>query len=159
MQEVVLGELKLLMAQDPNGLLKTEVVVKAAEDPASPLHKYFTWDDTKAAARWRTEEAGQLIKAVSLYVEPLDIKVRAFTSLDIDRTLNGGYRLTTDVLADAGLRDQLLQTALREIKQMESRFGHLQELTKLWETTKDVEVSLDRRTKRKLRLATLAGAR
>lgn len=41
-------------------------VVNAARPPASPLHKYFTWDDEIAAERWRQVEAARLFQSVAV---------------------------------------------------------------------------------------------
>lgn len=141
-------ELELLIAKDPNGLLLPETVVTTAADPASPLHKYFTWDDSEAAARWRITEARQLIQSVRVYIAPLDIRVRAFTSLGSDRLTGAGFRKLTDVMEAPDLRQQFLITAYKELTSLESRYGHLEELTRVFEAAHDLDsVVSDRKVK------------
>jgi hypothetical protein len=41
-------------------------VVAAAQDPGSPLHSQFTWDDAIAGAKYRLIQANRLIQAVIL---------------------------------------------------------------------------------------------
>ena len=42
--------------------LNERAVVQDAADPTSPLHTYFEWDDTEAAARYRLSQAASLIR-------------------------------------------------------------------------------------------------
>jgi hypothetical protein len=44
-------------------------VVAFATLEDSPLHSYFTWDDTEAAKRWRKHEARQLLNHLLVIVE------------------------------------------------------------------------------------------
>lgn len=154
MQEKVLSEFQRIMSRDPNKLLRPEAIVAVATDPDSVLHKYFTWDESKAADAWRIQEARMLINRVQLYIEPLDIKVKAFTSLATDRASGSGYRQLTDVMADPGLKDQMLATALNELKETQSKYQHLEELATLWTTIPEIEAKLDRRKKTTLKVAT-----
>lgn len=57
-----------LKALEENGRLTPDEVVKAAKDPKSVLHEYFTWDDSEAAEAWRTEQARRLIRSVTVVV-------------------------------------------------------------------------------------------
>lgn len=74
--------------------LSPDDVVRAASDPASPLHRYFTWDDTAAAHQWRMCQAETLIRRcrVEVVVEDVSIRVPAYvrdTTQDRDER---GYR-------------------------------------------------------------------
>ncbi len=57
-------EIKAL--EDRAGKLTPEQVVEAASDESSALHSCFTWDDSEAAARWRLDEARELIRSVRI---------------------------------------------------------------------------------------------
>ncbi len=46
------------------GVLHPANVVEAAQDPASPLHADFEWDDGEAAIQHRLNQARTLIRAV-----------------------------------------------------------------------------------------------
>ncbi len=50
------------------GRLTPMLVVEDAEDPGSPLHDQFEWDDTVAAKAWREEQARTLIRSVHLVI-------------------------------------------------------------------------------------------
>lgn len=48
------------------GRLTPEQVVNAASDESSALHACFTWDDSEAAAKWRLDEAREIIRSVRI---------------------------------------------------------------------------------------------
>ena len=61
-------ELRALHSRD--GVLTCEAVVREARAKSSPLHGYFTWDDSRAAERYRLIEAGRLIATVKIEYTP-----------------------------------------------------------------------------------------
>lgn len=110
------AEFTAIAAMDrENGLIKAEHVLARAEGTSSPLHKFFTWDDEKAADEWRLMQARYLIRSFKIEVEPLVI-VPAFVSLGSDRTNGGGYRWTGEVLPQVDLKKNLMLTVLQDIE-------------------------------------------
>ena len=59
------------------GKLDCAEVVKAATSAQHPLHKYFTWDDTEAARKYRLIEAGDLIRSAHVEFREGSIRVVA----------------------------------------------------------------------------------
>lgn len=57
-----------LIASKNEGSLTPEDVVNDAKYDNSPLHKFFEWDDGEAAAKYRLEQARQLIRSVRVNV-------------------------------------------------------------------------------------------
>jgi len=107
----------------PQKLLTTQRVVAAARDPKSPGHRYFTWDDKKAAHRWRLDEAERLIRKVYVINQDSGAKTPAFVSLLPDREKpGGGYRATAEVLSSKALRAQLELTAKAELRAWTERY-------------------------------------
>lgn len=51
-----------------NGTLTPALVVKDAKPKASPLHACFEWDDGVAAAKYREEQARELIRGVEVRI-------------------------------------------------------------------------------------------
>lgn len=128
--------IEAVRAADPEGLLRPEAVVEAARDDSSPLHSYFTWDDTEAARRQRLHEARHLIRVAVTVLPNSTEPVRAFVSLSTERgkaqpgrvTGGSGYRLITKVLTDEQAREQLLADALRELEAFRRKYARLAEL-------------------------------
>lgn len=141
--EKVIGELKRIEAE--NGILQAEKVVEAARPKKSILHNYFTWDNNEAAERWRIYQARNLIRIVVQVIPGSDEKktVNVFASLTSDRTEEGGgYRSIVNILSDAGMKRQLLQDALEDMKRFEERYESLKELAEIFAAFKKVRDGL-----------------
>ena len=60
-------------------------VVSEAKRKRHPLHKYFDWEDTEAAKKWRLHQANSMISRVQIIVSPQDKRtVNAFVSISDD---------------------------------------------------------------------------
>lgn len=117
-------------AQNKQGLLRAADVVKAAVSSDSPGHKYFTWDNATAGAKYRVIEAEKLIRRVYVIDADNGAKAPAFVSLLPDRELpGGGYRATADVVSSKALRAQLELTAKAELRAWTERYQMLSGLT------------------------------
>ena len=64
LSEEALQELRAI--ENRAGRLTPEQVVNAAADESSALHDCFTWDDSDAAAKWRLDEAREIIRSVRI---------------------------------------------------------------------------------------------
>jgi len=137
MDEVV-KELQRI-AKKHRGLLQPATVVEYAEDPKSPLHDYFDWDDTEAARKWRLHQARNLIRVCIEYrqvgEEPREFKV--FVSLRQDRSNGFGYRRLTDVLSDAELTLQLLHDCHADYRTFYEKYKSLKQLSEVLARTED----------------------
>jgi EAL domain-containing protein (putative c-di-GMP-specific phosphodiesterase class I) len=88
------------VASAHGGLLTPEAVVKEAADPASPLHRYFEWDNRKAAHQFRIEQARRLIRSVEI-----DVSVSASRSVVVapryvSAPTRSGYLSISDLSRD-----------------------------------------------------------
>jgi hypothetical protein len=116
-----------------NGRLDQEAVVEAARSPDSALHDHFEWDDRKAANSFRLDQAGHLIRCITVEMPKRggdDVPTRAFVSVvrDGDRS----YTSTAHALSDAELRQQVLDTAWRELEAWRQRHAELIELAEVF---------------------------
>ena len=120
------------LAKARDGILRPVEVVEAAEPEDSPLHDWFEWEDGKAAAEYRLTQARRLIQVTVEVIERPDVEpvtVRMFTSLGRDREQHGGgYRLTTTVLSDSDMRQELLAEALAELRRWQAKYQTLKAL-------------------------------
>lgn len=72
------------LARERGGLTPRRVI-SAAKAKTNPLHDYFEWDNSKAAERYRIQQAGALIRAI-VFIELADnnaepVVVREFHSI------------------------------------------------------------------------------
>jgi hypothetical protein len=132
------------------GMLKPENVVKFAENEATHLHKCFEWNDSKAANRYRLNQARQQI---SMYVTVVEspkgpVKIRAFQSLPSDRQSGGGYRKTTDIMQDDALVAELVGSAMKDLATVRQRYEAVQALSPVWEAADQVATRVLRPVKK-----------
>jgi len=131
-QELLRQELSKLVSA--GGVLRPEDIVAAARSKSSPLHPYFEWDDSAAAAAYRLIQAAALIRYVKISVETKSDKVvivRMFESLPSDRGDDTGYRTIHSIMNDEMKREELLKTALCELEAFRIRYRHLCEFAGL----------------------------
>lgn len=103
--EEVGAELKKIASITPT------TIVKLAKDKSSPLHKYFEWDDTEAAKKYRLTQARNLILAIGFESE--NGFTRAFESVVIN---NNRVYIPIDKIANSpDLIDQVMKAALGEL--------------------------------------------
>lgn len=121
------------------GILRPADVVRAARPVNSPLHSRFDWDDTTAAHQWRLEQARHLIRVCiqMVNVGGRQIESNVWVALTADKP-DGGYRVLTDVLKDAGLRDALLRNAFEDMQRFRQKYGKLKELAEVFAAMKRV---------------------
>lgn len=60
-----------------DGLLTPKAVVAEASNPKHPLHKYFEWDDSVAAQKYREEQARDLFQRVKVEITTHTMEIRA----------------------------------------------------------------------------------
>ena len=101
-----------------NQVLTPQLVLEAAENPESPLHHYFTWDNDTAAEKYRLQEAAKIIRSIEVVVVSKSGKEsqhRAlYTTVQIGEDSPGVYVSAEDGLSDKQIRRALLKRAKRE---------------------------------------------
>ena len=127
--EAVVPVLQRLEAE--HGALTPEDVLTEAQEPASALHGFFTWDDSEAARLHRLAEARDLIRSVTVtYIgadEPART-VRAFVHYGEE----GVYESVARVLGDDEKRAALLAMALADLAAWKRKYADLKELAKVF---------------------------
>ena len=119
--------------REKRGVLTPEVVVEESRDEKSVLHKCFQWDDAKAAALYRVEQARTLIANIRVEIieTVLTGKFRGFVNVT---TVTGRPRsfipLQEAMLAETPRADLLAQ-AKRDAKAFVDKYSQLEELNKV----------------------------
>ena len=130
-----------------SGLLKPEKVVEFAKNENTHLHGCFEWNDSKAANRYRLQQARQQI---SMYVMVIQspkgpVNVRAFQSLPSDRLSGGGYRKTADILQDQELLAELVSSAMKDLATVRERYEAVTALSPIWRAADQVAAEVLRK--------------
>ena len=89
------------LIQEGGGYVSPHRVVEwARTNPESALHRRFQWDDAKAAAAYRLQQARAIIQVHVETVAETGAKTRAFVSLERHRNRDEGYQSLRDILDD-----------------------------------------------------------
>lgn len=130
MKPLVVDALRQILKKNKKQKLLPVAVVNEARDPESPLHRYFEWDDSKAAHAHRLDQARHLIASIEIISDDKSDPRPAFVSLASDR-ISGGYRDVNHVMSSAELRREMMATALGELKAIQARYDRLADLVKV----------------------------
>ena len=135
--DVALVVEELTRLQKVNRILTPEVVVRAAEDNNSILHKLFEWDDNKAAYNWRLQQARTILNNIEVTIitdgEPREIAVFEVT------TRSEGYK-SVDTFTNEDV-DFVRASILRQLNTMKSKLKTYKEFDKvLFYINKAIEV-------------------
>lgn len=119
------AELEALRQEKGGNLLPADVVEQASS-PNSALHRYFQWDDTDAAQRYREHQARTVIRAVVRFMPNAaghPVAVRAYVSLPDDREARAGYRAVADVMDDDLLAAKALQSFEADVIRLQAKYA------------------------------------
>lgn len=128
-----------------DGFITPDAVVKKASDAASILHSCFEWNDKEAAANYRLNQAGDLIRNIVTVSIPdsicSDTPVRAF--VNIKGNSERGYKTISTVLDDRDEYAYLLDCARSELRAFEKKYGILSELREVLSAIRKSYASLE----------------
>ncbi len=120
---------ELTRIQNDHGLTP-EIVVEAARNPESPLHKGFEWDDSVAAAQYRLDQARYLLRMIVVVENKNRTPIRAFVSVQ-NTDQKRVYRDIASVFSNEYLREQALEQALRDLDAFQRKYRDLSELAEV----------------------------
>jgi hypothetical protein len=129
------GEILEQIREQNGGLLQPRHVVKAAAPANHPLHRYFEWDDRKAAAKWRHKQAQSLINHVYIEMpdDPEADATIAYVSIG-EHKQDGRYFVSAqDAMVDPEMRQQVLGEAMQSIQAWRRRYQALTELSEIFQ--------------------------
>lgn len=116
------------------GELRPRAVVDSASASASPIHRYFDWDDAHAADQHRLDQARTLIRSVRVVGEVEGRSTPAFLSVHGDQGVS--YRGFAEVLSSADLRRRVLQQAEKDLHSWTERYRELVDVIGLLDPAK-----------------------
>jgi hypothetical protein len=120
-----IGQALAKVAQEGNGRLTPSAVVEAATNPKSPLHRHFEWDNAKAAAAYRIDQAREIIRVIRIE-DGEDTPQRAFLSVKDDAGVS--YRTAAEVAGSLDLQIAVLKQAERDLDAFKRRYAELQDI-------------------------------
>lgn len=127
-----------------DGFIRPERIVELATPKNSPIHKFFTWEDSEAATKWRLREAQSMIQCLVVdidgnetrkYTQPVVVK-------DYDERQ---YTEINKAMKTKDIWEQVLCVALRDAISWRNRYRHLRELGPIVKSIEETEVELQKR--------------
>lgn len=106
-----------------------QTVLDRAKDENSELHKCFEWDNDVAAEKYRTIQAGNVIRM--LYIVPKNEDTQPVRVLS--RTSDTVYQPTRTFVKNPSEYEELLKRALSELESFRKKYNTLSELEKVFE--------------------------
>ena len=135
------------------GAVKPETVLEKARAATSPIHGYFTWDDTEAAEKHRLSEAQTLCRSVRVVRADMPAQeqpaIRYLQCVSAcsgeDRFEGKAYLPLPDIKSNPEYRRQVLQNALSEYTSLERKYRDLQtELGPVFSAVAKVKAKLEK---------------
>ena len=151
---VIDSELRFLAAQNA-GILTPEAVVAAAQEPTSPMHDHFTWDDADAAAERRLDQARALIRSVRVihHDSAASFRTVVWVRDPTQPPTHQGY-VRTDVLATD--RDKALAALENEFDRVDSIIKRARDIAMGLGLTPEMDAFLTALADIRTRIATAA---
>ena len=107
-------------------------VVERAKDSSTELHKCFTWDDTKAAIKWRESEARTIMRSLVVKVEDTageSVNVRVINTT----SRNNEYKPTSLIVKNDTEYADLLARAKAELRAFKQKYATVRELQAIFD--------------------------
>ncbi len=125
---VELGTVVEQLAREGNATPQS--LVEAARDPASPAHKWFEWNDTKAAEQYRLIQARLYLRSITVEYSTAELpsmQMRAFVPVYVDGQ-GRAWKPMQEVLAVQDELDQVIETARAEMHAFRKKYAALRRL-------------------------------
>lgn len=116
------------------GCITPTIVLNSARSESSVIHDCFEWNDDIAAEEYRKEQAGRLIR--NLTVKTIDetnietVPVRAYVHMK--EGSGSTYISLKSVLSDEELTQQMLEQAKTELDAFTKKYATLKELSRVF---------------------------
>lgn len=111
-----------------------ERLLQEASVPTNPLHRYFEWDDSRAAHKWRLEQARQMLMASKFVAQIKDqdgtaqnVTVRKLIPLERGE----GFKMRNSIVAKADTRQAFVHQRLEALRGWCASVSDLSELSDL----------------------------
>lgn len=141
-----IGEQLEIIAEANDGETTPKAVVDHSRPDDAPLHPIFEWRNPIAAELYREDQARRVIRSVQTVTVPQDggEPVRCIAYVSVGSPVPGGarYVTTAEAMSDDELRKRVLEDALRAIRSLKARYGHLRELARVFEAADEIEMAI-----------------
>jgi hypothetical protein len=141
--------------KERTGELTPTVIVESAISEDSPLHRYFDWDDSTAASKWRLQQARILVcSVVTVSVDGEETTaVRSFVSI------NNNYEPLHIVMSYEDMRSQAIMDVQLVIKTLLEKLNGFKEFSDVLIALEQVSNVAKKHMKKPIKSRSMATAR
>jgi hypothetical protein len=109
----------------PNGVCTARALLDASRAEDAPTHRYFEWDDQKAAEEHRVAQARSLIRAIRFVADTRDgeIEQHAFHAVKLEGSR--GYVSAKRVVASRDMADQVIKASMQRLAMWRMQHANL----------------------------------
>lgn len=126
------------------GVITPEAVLQAAKRKNNPLHSEFEWDNSKAAKRYRLEQARYIVRSIEVVHEKgpvMESRVYEITSGRSEnkegaKPVSHKYKTLDDILSNKNDRAAMVDRARRDLRAWLHKYGMLDELQDVIDTVR-----------------------
>lgn len=126
-QAAVIGaEIERVAKGNVDGKATPRAVLEAARSPESPLHRFFEWDNDRAAERHRLEQAKHMLRSIDVVFVKADqpVQTRAFHVIQND-TGDRGYVPAEVVFSNVDMTAEIVGRAKAEAASWHRRYQRI----------------------------------
>ena len=143
---------EILEVKEKNGLT-AEAIIEQAKKKNNPLHDFFDWDDTKAAHKWRLQQARVLINEVKVVVENKEYYAFENVSIEIEADSEEGttkkeYFTRSEILNDKEKRAQIVNRAYNYLLYWKEQYQTYTEFEPIVKSIEKVKKSMEEKEKK-----------
>jgi hypothetical protein len=111
----------------PGRRITAEILVQAARSPSHPLHGDFDWNDTRAAHRYRLDQARSLIASVRVIIETSTRRLAAPCYIrDVTMAPGPGYVATARLRSE---REAAEESLVAEMVRLQAQLERCREIS------------------------------
>lgn len=135
--EEVVAELNKISTET----ITPEQVLDAARDENSLLHRFFEWDDSVAAEKYRKTQAQQILLKITYVKDDYDTKPKRYYHNVTYST--GEYHPVDFIFQHEDAYSLLKKRAIDYLRGAESKFSEVKELDSVWESIRKALEDID----------------
>lgn len=152
---------EILRIEQEKGLT-AEALLDEASKKSSPLHDLFEWDNDEAGNLYRLQQARIIINEVKVIIESKEYYAFENVQIAVPNALTGKtesldeppitqrvYKPIVEILSNADLRKQVINSALRQHEYWERQNEKYSELSPIVKSAKKVRKTLEKKWQKK----------
>jgi hypothetical protein len=108
-----------------------DALLREAENPRSPAHKHFDWDDAEAAKKFRLEQSRYYFRSVQIIVKDITEPVRLSHAIKVGDKQEVSWQHIQNISEDVTMMSGLLTQAQADLRAWTHRYSVLRKVAQM----------------------------